>query len=64
MKFREITKLALEDGWYLVHTAGSHRQYKHLTKAGRVTIAGKPGRRSRRYAKEYPEAGWIGLKYA
>jgi predicted RNA binding protein YcfA (HicA-like mRNA interferase family) len=31
-----------EDGWYLVRTRGSHRQYKHQTKPGRVTIAGKP----------------------
>lgn len=32
-----------EDGWYQVYTRGSHRQYKHPTKAGRVTIAGHPG---------------------
>ena len=30
------------DGWYLVATQGSHRQFKHPTKAGRVTVAGKP----------------------
>lgn len=30
------------DGWYLVATKGSHRQFKHLTKSGRVTVAGKP----------------------
>jgi predicted RNA binding protein YcfA (HicA-like mRNA interferase family) len=29
------------DGWYHVATRGSHRQYKHATKRGRVTIAGK-----------------------
>ena len=28
------------DGWFLV-MRGSHRQYKHTTKPGRVTIAGK-----------------------
>jgi predicted RNA binding protein YcfA (HicA-like mRNA interferase family) len=34
---------ALElDGWFLVATRGSHRQYKHPTKPGRVTVAGKP----------------------
>jgi predicted RNA binding protein YcfA (HicA-like mRNA interferase family) len=27
---------------YLVVTRGSHRQYKHASKTGRVTIAGKP----------------------
>lgn len=31
------------DGWYLVVTKGSHRQFKHPSKAGRVTIAGHPG---------------------
>ena len=41
MKVREIIELLEEDGWYLVVTKGSHRQYKHLVKKGRVTIAGK-----------------------
>ncbi len=31
-----------DDGWYLVATQGSHRQYKHLSKPGRVTVPGKP----------------------
>lgn len=31
-----------DDGWYLVATQGSHRQFKHPTKAGRVTVPGKP----------------------
>jgi len=30
------------DGWFLVATRGSHRQYKHRTKPGRVTVAGRP----------------------
>lgn len=30
------------DGWYLVTIRGSHRQFKHPTKSGRVTVAGKP----------------------
>ncbi|MBC8278515.1 MAG: type II toxin-antitoxin system HicA family toxin [FCB group bacterium] len=41
MKIREIIKLIESDGWYLVVTKGSHRQYKHPVKKGRVTIAGK-----------------------
>ena len=41
---REIIKLLKADGWYLVATKGSHQQYKHQTKAGRVTIAGHPKR--------------------
>jgi predicted RNA binding protein YcfA (HicA-like mRNA interferase family) len=31
-----------DDGWYLVVTRGSHRQFKHASKAGRVTVPGKP----------------------
>jgi predicted RNA binding protein YcfA (HicA-like mRNA interferase family) len=42
MKVREAIRLIEEDGWSLVATRGSHRQYKHPTKPGRVTIAGKP----------------------
>ena len=30
------------DGWYMDRHKGSHRQLKHPTKAGRVTVAGKP----------------------
>jgi predicted RNA binding protein YcfA (HicA-like mRNA interferase family) len=41
MKVREIIRLVEQDGWYHVVTRGSHRQYKHPTKPGRVTIAGK-----------------------
>jgi predicted RNA binding protein YcfA (HicA-like mRNA interferase family) len=43
MKIRDVIKLIEEDGWYLVVTKGSHRQYKHSIKTGRVTIAGHPG---------------------
>lgn len=31
------------NGWRLHVAKGSHRQFKHPTKAGRVTVAGKPG---------------------
>jgi predicted RNA binding protein YcfA (HicA-like mRNA interferase family) len=31
------------DDWYLSRTRGSHRQYKHSSKPGLITIAGKPG---------------------
>ena len=42
MKVREIIRLLESDGWFLVETKGSHRQYKHPRKPGRVTVAGKP----------------------
>jgi predicted RNA binding protein YcfA (HicA-like mRNA interferase family) len=43
MKVRDIIRLLEQDGWYLKATKGSHRQYKHPTKAGRVTLPGHPG---------------------
>lgn len=43
MKIRDVIKLIEADGWYLVATKGSHRQYKHPTKSGRVTVAGHAG---------------------
>lgn len=43
MKVREVLRLLREDGWYLVNQEGSHRQFKHPAKPGRVTVAGKPG---------------------
>lgn len=44
MKVREITKLLLEDGWYLDKKGGtSHFQYKHPTKKGKVTISQHSG---------------------
>ena len=42
MKVRDILRLIHEDGWLLVAARGSHRQFKHPTKAGRVTVRGKP----------------------
>ena len=38
MRAIEIEKILLADGWYLVKQVGSHRQYKHPTKPGKVTI--------------------------
>jgi predicted RNA binding protein YcfA (HicA-like mRNA interferase family) len=40
LKVREIIKVIEADGWYLVTTKGSHRQFKHPEKTGRITIAG------------------------
>lgn len=43
MKIREVIKIIKQDGWYRVAQKGSHRQFKHPDKPGRVTIAGSPG---------------------
>lgn len=43
MKVSEVLRILHEDGWYLIATPGSHRQYKHPSKQDRVTVPGKPG---------------------
>jgi len=42
MKVRDVLKLIENDGWYQVAQKGSHRQFKHQEKPGRVTVAGHP----------------------
>lgn len=43
MKVRDIIRLIENDGWRLVTTRGSHRQFKHPIKSGRVTVPGSLG---------------------
>lgn len=38
MTFRELEKIILSDGWTLKTTVGSHKQYVHSIKQGKVTI--------------------------
>ena len=42
MKVGELIRLLEDDGWRLVRTKGSHRQFKNPSKTGTVTVAGKP----------------------
>lgn len=42
MTVRELLKRIEADGWAMVRQRGSHRQFKHATKPGTVTVAGKP----------------------
>ena len=35
---KEVLKILQDDGWYLVNQAGSHHQFKHPTKPGKVTV--------------------------
>ncbi len=42
MKVRDIIRKIEKEGWILVRTRGSHRQFKHPKKPGLITIAGKP----------------------
>jgi len=58
VKVREVIRLIEDDDWMLSRTR-SHRQYKHPTKPGLVTIPGKPGKDfARRAAAEHPQTGW------
>lgn len=43
MKVRLAIRLLRRDGWIQVAQKGSHRQFKHPTKKGRVTVSGNPG---------------------
>jgi predicted RNA binding protein YcfA (HicA-like mRNA interferase family) len=39
MNVKDILKLLKEDGWYLVRTNGAHKQFKHSSKKGLVTVS-------------------------
>jgi predicted RNA binding protein YcfA (HicA-like mRNA interferase family) len=43
VKVVEVIRLLEENGWRLVRTRGSHRQFKNPTRPGTVTVAGRPG---------------------
>ncbi len=42
MKVRDVIRMVEKDGWYQVAQRGSHRQFKHSSKPGKVTVAGHP----------------------
>jgi predicted RNA binding protein YcfA (HicA-like mRNA interferase family) len=42
MKVKDVIRLLEGEGWILIATRGSHRQYKHPVRPGRVTVAGRP----------------------
>jgi predicted RNA binding protein YcfA (HicA-like mRNA interferase family) len=43
MKVRDVIRRIERDGWHQVAQRGSHRQFEHTLKPGKVTIAGHPG---------------------
>ena len=43
MHFRELERIILDDGWFLNDVRGSHHQYKHPIKSGKVTIPNHRG---------------------
>jgi len=40
VKYRDLVRLLLDDGWQHIRTTGSHLHYKHPTKPGLVTVPG------------------------
>ena len=42
MKVKALIKPLESDGWVQTRMRGSHRQYKHPSKTGTVTVSGKP----------------------
>jgi predicted RNA binding protein YcfA (HicA-like mRNA interferase family) len=43
VKVREVVRLLQQEGWHIVMTRGSHRQFKRPMKPGRVTVSGNLG---------------------
>ncbi len=64
MKVREVIRLLEADGWVLVTAKGSHRQFKHPVRPGRVTISGNLGDEMPKgtFASVKRQAGWKGPK--
>jgi predicted RNase H-like HicB family nuclease/predicted RNA binding protein YcfA (HicA-like mRNA interferase family) len=64
IKVQQVIRLIESEGWRQVAQRGSHRQFKHPTKPGRVTVAGKASDdcRFRRLGagdvEQHIEAGW------
>jgi predicted RNA binding protein YcfA (HicA-like mRNA interferase family) len=43
MRFRELEQILLSDGWKFKNAKGSHYQYVHPVKSGKVTVPNHPG---------------------
>ena len=41
MKVRDVIRMLTDDGWVQTTQKGSHRQFRHPTKPGKVTVPGK-----------------------
>lgn len=60
-KVKEVIEMLLADGWYLYsHKGTSHRQFKHPTKKGKVTVNGKPSEVLDQFVLNsiWKQAGW------
>ena len=59
-KVKEVIWLLEEDGWYLDYCRGSHRQFRHPVKKGKVTVNGKLSKVLEQYILNsiWKQAGW------
>ncbi|HHU96916.1 MAG: type II toxin-antitoxin system HicA family toxin [Bacteroidota bacterium] len=59
-KVKEVIVLLLKDNWFIARQRGSHRQFKHPTKKGTVTINGKPNEVLDQFVLNsiWKQAGW------
>jgi len=60
LKTKTVIRMLLDDGWYLDRQKGSHRQFKHPTKKGTVTVNGKPNDVMSQFLliSIFKQAGW------
>ena len=60
LKVFEVLKMLVDDGWYLQNQKGSHRQFKHPTKKGKVTVNGKLSDTLEQFILNiiFKQAGW------
>ena len=65
MKVREVIRLLEREGWVLVVARGSHRQFKHPNRPGRVTVSGSLGDDMPKgtFASVKRQAGLKGVKW-
>ncbi len=59
-KVFEILEMLKADGWYIYAQKGSHRQFKHHSKKGKVTVNGRPSETLEQFLLNsiFKQAGW------
>ena len=59
-KVKEVIRMLIDDGWVEMYTKGDHRQFKHPTKKGKVTVRGKPNETLNQFLLNsiWKQAGW------
>jgi predicted RNA binding protein YcfA (HicA-like mRNA interferase family) len=60
LKVGDVLKMLSDDGWYLSDQKGSHRQFKHNNKKGKVTVNGKLSETLEQFILNniFKQAGW------